>query len=113
METDLYDTNVLINAYQTRQPLDGSTTILNIIEFPKGLELNLQVLLPSKSDYVLAVKLSKDLLKTGKPIPAVDIIIAAIALNRNLRLITKDGHFNFIRDIREDFKASIEKDPLI
>lgn len=44
-------------------------------------------------NYKLAIKLAVSLLKIGKPIPAVDIIIAAIALNNKLTLKTKDKIF--------------------
>jgi predicted nucleic acid-binding protein len=85
----LYDTSKLIDAYRRREDIQGYTTIFNIIEFPKALELNLTVLYPSKSDYSLALKISTELLKIGKPIPAVDVIISAIAINNGMRVITK------------------------
>ena len=108
MEQILYDTSSLINAFKQRKQLRGYTTILNVVEFPKLLELKLTVIYPSKSDYNLAIKLSKDLLKIGKPIPAIDIIIAAVALNRNMKLVTTDNHFAVIGEIRSDFKFIIE-----
>ncbi len=108
MEEILYDTGSLIKAYKQRKLLMGYTTILNVVEFPKLLELKLTVIYPSKSDYNLAIKLSKDLLKIGKPIPAIDIIVAAVALNRNMKLVTTDSHFAVIGEIRSDFKFIIE-----
>jgi len=59
------------------------------------------------SDYNLAMKLSKDA-RIGKPLPAIDIIVAAMALNRNMKLVTSDEHFAVIREIRQDFKLYIE-----
>ena len=108
MEQILYDTSRLINAYKQRKQLRGYTTILNVVEFPKLLELKLTVIYPSKSDYNLAIKLSKDLLKIGKPIPAIDIIIAAVALNRNMKLVTTDNHFAATQKIRSGFEFVIE-----
>ena len=55
MEESLYDTNTLIDLYREKETLEGCTTILNIIEFPKAMELDLRVLFPSKSDYHLAL----------------------------------------------------------
>ncbi len=72
-----FDTNRLIDAYRGGESLNGYTTILNLIEFPKAIEFNLRVMFPSKSDYHLALKISTELLKAGKPIPAVDSVIAA------------------------------------
>jgi len=108
MEEILYDTGSLIKAYKQRKRLTGYTTILNVVEFPKLLELKLTVIYPSKSDYNLAIKLSKDLLKIGKPIPAIDIIVAAVALNRNMKLVTTDNHFAVIQEIKSDLEFVIE-----
>jgi len=108
MEKAIYDTSSLINAYKQRKRLTGYTTIFNIVEFPKILDFKLTVLYPSKSDYNLAIKLSKDVLRIGKPLPAIDIIMAAMALNRNMKLVTSDKHFAVIREIRQDFKLYIE-----
>ncbi len=47
-------------------------------------------------------------MKIGKPIPAIDIIIAAVALNRNMKLVTTDNHFAVIQEIRSDFEFVIE-----
>ena len=108
MEKNLYDTSKLIDAYKKKENIQGYTTIFNIIEFPKALELNLIILYPSKSDYNLALKISTELLKIGKPIPAIDITISAIAINNGLRVITKDKHFLFIKDIMKDFEVIVE-----
>jgi len=104
MEKILYDTSSLINAYRQRKQLAGYTTIFNVVEFPKILEYKLTVIYPSKSDYNLAIILSKDLLRIGKPIPAIDVMVAAIALNRDMKLVTSDSHFAAIEEIRSDLK---------
>ena len=72
--------------------------------FSKILESKLTVIYPLKSDYNLAIKLSKDLLKIGKPLPAIDVMVAAMALNRAMILVTSDSHFAVIQEIRSDFK---------
>ncbi len=108
MEKDLYDTSRLIDAYKKKEKIRGYTTIFNLIEFPKALELNLTVLYPSKSDYKLALKISTELLKVGKPIPAIDVMISAIAINNGLRVITKDRHFLFVKDVMKDFEVVVE-----
>ena len=107
MEKSLFDTNRLIDAYRDGESLDGYTTILNLIEFPKAIEFNLRVMFPSKSDYHLALKISTELLKAGKPIPAVDSVIAAVALNNKLKLVTKDKHFLLIKNVIKDFRVDV------
>ena len=101
MEEALYDTNVLIEAVKSGKKLNGYTTVLNIVEFPRGLELGLTVITPTLEDYLLAIKISQAMVKKGTPIPAVDAIVAAVAINRELTLFTKDRHFEWVR---EEFK---------
>jgi predicted nucleic acid-binding protein len=62
---------------------------------------------PSKSDYQLALKISTELLKAGKLIPAVDSVIAAVVLNNKLKLVTKDKHFLLIKNVIKDFVVDI------
>jgi len=47
MEEALYDTNVLIDTLKSGEKLKGYTTVLNIVEFPRGLELGLTVITPN------------------------------------------------------------------
>ena len=101
MEKALYDTNVLIDALKSGEKLKGYTTVLNIVEFPRGLELGLTVITPTLEDYLLAIKISQAMVMRGTPVPAVDAIVAAVAINRELMLFTKDRHFG---RIKEDFK---------
>jgi len=108
VEESLYDTGKLIDAYRKREIVQGYTTILNLIEFPKAIEFDLSVLFPYKSDYTLALVISTELIKIGKPIPAVDAIIAATALNHGLKVITKNKHFLFVKEVKNDFKVAVE-----
>jgi predicted nucleic acid-binding protein len=48
------------------------------------------------------------LLKIGKPIPAVDAVIAAFALNNGLKLITEDRRFLFVKEIKEEFNVDVK-----
>jgi len=110
MEESLYDTNILIeHARKPPTPLIGNTTIFNIIEFPPAAKIRgLKVIFPQPRDYENALKLSVKLLKQGKPIPTVDTLIAAICINRNLTLITRDTHFMNIRLVEEKFKVNLK-----
>ncbi len=108
MEKNLYDTNKLIELYKKKESVSGYTTILNVIEFPKALEFNLTIIYPSKSDYRLAIKISTELLKIGKPIPAVDILISAIAINNGLRVVTLDKRFLLVKEVISEFDVLVE-----
>ena len=97
----LYDTSVVIEllARNKVRRLDGLITIYTVIEYPPSLLRAVEVLYPDKDDYELAIKWQSKLRKIGNPLPAVDLIIAAIADNRGLKLVTKDRHFKYIKDI--------------
>ncbi len=96
----LYDTNVLIDLVKEgKSPREGYTTTLNLVEYPRAVSLDLSVLIPSPREYVLAVELSKKLVKAGTPVPAVDVVIAAVAISRNMTIVTRDRHFSWVKEI--------------
>lgn len=66
------------------------------------------VIFPSREDYNLVLEMFIKLLKMGKPLPAIDVINAAIAINNNLKFITKDKHFLVMKEIKKEFNVSIE-----
>lgn len=111
MEEIVYDTNELIDFLKKRKlDLNGFTTIFNLIEFPKALEFEqLTVIYPNLEDYQESLELSLALLQKGNPLPAVDILIAAMCIRRNLVLCTKDKHFASIKSVRNGFKLELTK----
>jgi len=106
VEEVIYDTNILINILKSGKSLaKGFTTVFNVIEFPKALELKeLGVIYPTAADYDESLRISASLLKIGKPLPAIDILIASIAIRRGLPLRTSDEHFKHIKSVRKEFK---------
>jgi tRNA(fMet)-specific endonuclease VapC len=109
MEQIVYDTNGLIDAAKKRKlGLSGFTTILNLVEFPKALEFeDLTVLYPNIDDYQESLEISIDLLQKGTPLPAVDILVAAMCIKRNYVFNTKDNHFTAIKTVRKNFKLEL------
>ena len=109
MEEVLYDTSALINLLKSgKQAARGFTTILNIVEFPKALDLKeLGILYPTVEDYEEALKIAVSLLKIGKPVPAIDIVIAAVCLRRGLLLLTTDVHFTHVKLIKSEFNVRL------
>ena len=109
MEEVIYDTNKLIALLKTdKKGFKGLTTIFNIIEFPKALELKeLDVIYPTIDDYNESLKISVALLEKGKPLPTIDILVATICLRRDLTLSTLDRHFANIKSVRKDFKLKL------
>ncbi|MHA1616582.1 MAG: type II toxin-antitoxin system VapC family toxin [Candidatus Njordarchaeales archaeon] len=111
MEEKLYDTSVLIDLWSSNiRRLEAYTTIFNIIEFPKALLIkNLVVLYPTREDFDAAILIAKDLLKIGKPVGAIDIVIASIALRKNLAIVTSDSDFKYIKKVRPDLKIELKQ----
>jgi len=109
MEEVLYDTSALISLLKSgRNTARGFTTILNILEFPKALDLKeLGILYPTVEDYDEALKIAISLLKIGKPLPAIDIVIAAVCLRRGLLLLTTDVHFTHVKSIKSEFNVKL------
>ena len=111
MEETFYDTSILMDLFKKgKTKLVGYTSIFNILEFPKAIRfIGLKVIYPTRRDYDGALKYSLKLLKLGKPIPALDLLIASICFDRGLTLDTKDKHFLSIRNVEKGFKVRVEK----
>ena len=109
MEEALYDTSALINLLKNGKLVArGFTTILNIVEFPKALDLKeLGILYPTIEDYDEALKIAVSLIKIGKPVPAIDIVISAVCLRRGLLLLTTDVHFTHVKSIKSEFNVKL------
>lgn len=108
MAEDLYDTSYLIGAMKAGQELSGLTTVFNILEFPKALGFKrLTVVYPTPQDYDEALRLSTRLLAKCTPLPAVDILIAAVCLRLKARLLTKDSHFEKLKAVSETFRFQL------
>jgi tRNA(fMet)-specific endonuclease VapC len=107
---NLYDSSELIELRKAGDETEGYTTILNLIEFPKGVELmGLKTLYPTKEDYDNALIWSAELLKRGNPVPAIDLIISAISVRLGLQLVTRDRHFRHIKSAVKDLLLRTER----
>jgi tRNA(fMet)-specific endonuclease VapC len=111
MEEIVYDTNELIDYLKKgNAELTGFTTILNVIEFPKALELEkLTVIYPNIDDYQESLEISVALLQKGTPLPAIDMLVAAMCIRRELTLCTTDNHFTAIKSVRKNLKLELTK----
>ncbi|WP_054837303.1 hypothetical protein [Metallosphaera hakonensis] len=77
------------------------TTILNVIEYPPILDLGgkLLVIYPTKEDYELTLRIMIELRKVGTPVNVVDVVLASIAINRNMVVVSNDKDFEFIKKV--------------
>ena len=72
----------------------------------KKLELQDRILSLSDDDARILGKLFHLLKVNGRPIPIIDALNGAIAISRNITLITSDkAHFNVIKEINKQFKV--------
>ena len=111
MEEVVFDTNQLIDASRKDKfDLQGLTTIFNVIEFPNATKFEeLTVLYPTLEDFQESADISLSLFRKGTPLPAVDIMVAAMCIQRNFMLCTRDPHLTNIRSIRPRFRLQLVK----
>jgi len=111
MEESFYDTSVIIGAVREGvNELKGYTAILNMIEFPKAIELaGLKVIYPTSRDCDEALKTSIELLHLGRLIPAIDILTASMAILRDLTLVTKDERFHDLKTVRKELRLELRR----
>jgi tRNA(fMet)-specific endonuclease VapC len=110
MEENLYDSSELIELRRAGVQAEGFTTILNLIEFPKAVELiRLGILYPTREDFDNALLWSAEMLKQGTPVPALDLVISAITVRLGLQLVTRDQHFKVIRAVVKDLRVQVKR----
>ena len=97
----ILDTNIVINRVKHRKTIYEDITAVTFIEIPKIVYYKHfygGIIFPIRYDYILAHKLQLELLKLGKPQAFSDLLIAAIAINRDEELITSDCDFKSINE---------------
>jgi hypothetical protein len=102
-QNEILDTSTLILGK------GGRATIFSAIEFPKAVQPGNEFIFPTRKDFVLSIEIATNLLRKGKPLPAVDIVIASMCLNRNAALRTRDAHFKAIQELYPGFELLLEE----
>ncbi len=95
------DTSIVIDKVRLREPINEDITVVTFVEYPKIVYYKYfygGVVFPIKQDFILAHRLQLELLKIGKPQAFSDLLIAAIVINRDEELITRDQDFKYISD---------------
>ncbi|WP_425585279.1 type II toxin-antitoxin system VapC family toxin [Sulfurisphaera tokodaii] len=72
-----------------------------------NLRNKLLVVYPTKEDYELALKIMVKLRKIGKPVNVVDIILASIAINHNMIVVTNDRDFDLIKKVEDKLEIQV------
>lgn len=86
------------------QGAEGLVTVFTAVEHPDSERAVPRLLFPSQTDYGTAMWLSDQLQQRGMSVGAIDILIASMALNRGLAVITKDRDFEKIQAVEKSLK---------
>ncbi len=86
------------------QGTEGLITIFTLVEHPDAERYAQRVLFPSQTDYAQAIRLSRRLQKIGLGVGAIDLLIASMAINRNLAVATRDRDFEKIQAVEKNLK---------
>jgi|SRR3989344_3299989 len=99
METkEILDTSVALDCSE------GIITIFSLIEYPPCGERYFDIIFPNTKDYVEAVEIARKLRRKGTLVGAIDILIAAMAVNRSAPLRTKDSDFKQIQAVVQELQ---------
>lgn len=102
MEKDeILDTSIAI------ERRSGNITIFSVVEHPPCANKEFTVILPEIYDYTKSIQIASSLRQKGTPIGAIDILIAAICLNRNSALVTADGDFKLVKNAFPELQLRI------
>ena len=92
----IIDTSLAIDKIRKREVIDESITVVTLIEYPYILEyagFTGDVIFPTMKDYYMAYEIQKKLMLEGVMKGFVDILVAAITINNNEKLLTNDKDF--------------------
>ena len=106
----LLDTNALIHCHKIsgKKPFKKKvtyTTIFSLIEYPLAATYKeLSIFYPNALIFKNGLSYALKLREKGTVIPTIDILNGAIAVDKNMCLVTDDAHFEFFKTIEPNFK---------
>ncbi|MHA1719085.1 MAG: type II toxin-antitoxin system VapC family toxin [Promethearchaeota archaeon] len=81
------------------------TTIFSLIEYPIAINQKFLVIFyPKHNTYQKSLEYTAKLRKNGTPIPAIDILIGAIAIEKKMIIVSNDAHFNFFKEVEAQLR---------
>ncbi len=92
----IIDTSLAIDRIRRRELINESITVVTLIEYPYILEytgFTGDVIFPTMKDYYLAYKIQNKLMPKGMMKGFADILVAAITISNNEKLLTNDKDF--------------------
>jgi len=102
------DTGVVLDRVRRKQGISENVTVVSVVEWPPLLRyagFEGKVYYPRLEDFRVAYETQERLYSSGKMKGFADLLIAAICVNRNERLVTGDSDFG---DIAEASDLEVE-----
>lgn len=83
---------------------EGKITLFTALEYPVSLRKFFTIILPEPHDYTKAMEIALKLSDKGQLIGAVDILISAMCLNRDVTVVTQDEDFKTVKEFYPELK---------
>jgi len=97
----ILDTSAVIERVRARKPVTEDITAVTLVEYPEIIYYRHfwgGVVFPVYEDYIVAHRLQQALVGLGKSQAFSDLLVAAVAINRDEEA-TRDGDFEVIGEV--------------
>ena len=95
----ILDTSIVIDRIREKKSIQEDITAVTLVEYPRIIfykHFYGGIIFPIRDDFILAHRIQLELLRVGKPQAFADLLVAAIAVNRDEELVTRDRDFTHI-----------------
>jgi len=106
----ILDTSIVIDKVKDKEEIFDNITIITLIEYPPIKNYKKfygKIYYISYEEQLLAVIIQEELRKKGTPMSVGDIFIAAVAINRDEVLLTKDKDFLLIQSVYPKLRLKV------
>jgi len=107
----ILDTSVVIEKVKKEEEISEDITSITLIEYPPIKDYKKfrgKIYFVNEEDQIQAVLLQAKLREIGSPMSVGDLLIAAVCINRNKSLLTKDKDFLTIQKAEPRLKVILD-----
>jgi len=108
----IVDTSIVVQRVSKGEKIDENITSVSLIEYPpiKDYEkFRGKIYFVGEEEQIIAALLQAKLREVGSPMSVGDLLIAAICINRNETLLTKDKDFMRVKKVEPSLKLLLEE----
>jgi len=108
----IVDTSIVVQRVAKGEKIDENITSVSLIEYPpiKDYEkFKGKIYFVGEEEQIIAALLQAKLREAGSPMSVGDLLIAAICINRNETLLTKDKDFMRVKKVEPTLKLLLEE----